>query len=243
MMESIIRDHIIDYMVSNNYIADEQHGFVTGRECMTNLLQAMDDWMKAIELGHNIDVIYTDFSKAFDSVPHTCLQVKLESVGVEGQVLFWLKAFLTGKRHRMSVEGELFEWVYAKSGIPQGSVLGPILFVIFINDLPFAIKNCCKLFADNTKLYRTTRTEDDTTSLQDDINRLVNWSTMWQLPFNEQKCKCTHIGNDKTSRSYQMNDHILENVKEIKDLGVITDHKCKGDKRLRCYNRPQIKVP
>ena len=120
----------------------------------------------------------------------------------------------------MSVEGELSECVCAKSGIPQGSVLGPILFVIFINDLPFAIKNFCKLFADDTKLYRTIRIEDDTTSLQDDINRLVNWSTMWQLPFNEQKCKCIHIDNDKTSLSYQMNDHILENVKEIKDLGV-----------------------
>ena len=74
----------------------------------------------------------------------------------------------------MSVEGELSEWVYAKSGIPQGSVLGPVLFVIFINDLPFAIKNCCKLFAEDTKLYRKIRTEDDITSLQDDINRLVS---------------------------------------------------------------------
>ena len=151
MMESIIRDHIIDYMVSNNYIADEQHAFVPGRECMANLLQAMDDWTKAIELGHNIDVIYTDFSKAFDSVPHKRLQVKLESIGIEGQVLRWLKAFSTGRKHRVSVEGELSEWVYAKRGIPQGSVLGPILFVIFINDLPFAIKNCCKMFADDTK--------------------------------------------------------------------------------------------
>ena len=92
------RDHIIDYMVSNNYIADEQHDFVPGRECMTNLLQAMDDWTKAIELGLNIDVIYTDFSKAFDSVPRKHLQVKLESIGIEGEVLHWLKAFLTGRR-------------------------------------------------------------------------------------------------------------------------------------------------
>ena len=165
----------------------------------------------------------TDFSKAFDSVPRERLQVKLEYIGIEGQVLRWLKAFLTGGRHRVSVEGELSEWVYAKSGISQGSVLRPMLFVIFINDLPFVIKNCCKLFADDTKLYRTIRTEDDTTSLQNDINRLVNWSTMWQL----QKCKCMHIGNDKTSLSYQMNDHILENVKEIKELDVIIDHKLK----------------
>ena len=110
---------------------------------MTNLLQAMDDWTKAIEFG-------------------------------QGQVLRWLKALLTGRRHRVSVEGELSGCVYAKSGITQGSVLGPIFFVIFINYLLFAINNCCKLSADDTKLYRTIKTEDDTTSLQDDINRLVN---------------------------------------------------------------------
>ena len=139
-----------------------------------------------------------------------------------------VEVFLPGRRHIVCVEGELSdEWVNPQSGIPQGSVFGPILFVIFINDLPFTIKNRCKLFADDTKLYRTIITEDDTTSLQDDINRLVNWSTMWHLPFNEQKCKCTHFGKDKTSRSYQMNDHIMENVKVIKDLGVITDHKLK----------------
>ena len=110
-------------MVSNNYIAEEQHGFVPRRECMTNLLQAMDDWTKAIEFGHNIDLISTDFAKAFDSVPHKRLLVKLESIGIEGEVLRWLKAFLTGRRHRVNV-GELSDWVYATSGIPQGSVLG-----------------------------------------------------------------------------------------------------------------------
>ena len=209
MMESFIRDHIIDYMVSNNYTAEEQHGFVPRRERMTNLLPAMDDWTKAIDFGHNIDVIFTDFAKAFDSVPHKRLLVKLE-----GQVLRWLKAFLTGKRHRVNVEGELSDWVYAKSGIPQGSVLGPSLFVIFINDLPLVIKNSCKMFADDTKLYRTIITEDDTTSLQDDIDSLVDWSAFWQLPVNELKCKCMHIGKDRTSRSYQINDHVLENVKE-----------------------------
>ena len=227
MTESIIRDHIIDYMVSNNYIAEEQHGFVPRRECMTNLLQAMDDWSKAIEFGHNIDVISTDFAKAFDSVPLKRLLVKLESIGIEGEVLRWLKAFLTGRRHRGNVGGELSDWVYAKSGIPQGSVLGPTLIVIFINDLPLVIKNSCKMFADDTKLCRTIITEDDTTSLQDDIDSLVDWSAFWQFPFNELKCKCMHIGKDRTSRSYQMNDHVLENVKEIKYLGVITDEKLK----------------
>ena len=136
---------------------------------MTNLLLSIEDWTEAIELGTDIDVIYTDFSKAFDSVPHKRLLVKLESIGIEGQVLDWIKSFLTGRRHRVYVDGELSGWVNAKSGIPQGSVLGPTLFVIFINDLPNTIKNCCKLFADDTKLYRAIKTEEDTVSLQDDI--------------------------------------------------------------------------
>ena len=93
------------------------------------------------------------------------------------------------------------------------------------------------MFTDDTKLYRTIITEDDTTSLQDSIDSLVDWSAFWQLPFNELKCKCMHIGKDRTNRSYQMNDHVLENVKEIKDLGVITDQKICGYKKSKLYLR------
>ena len=227
MMESIIRDHIVTYMTSNQIFADEQHGFVPNRDCMTNLLLAMENWTESIELGFPIDVIYTDFAKAFDSVPHKRLLVKLESIGINEEILLWIKAFLTGRKHRVSVEGELSNWVHSKSGIPQGSVLGPILFVIFINDMPHVITNCCKLFADDAKLYRTIRTENDISSLQKDIDSLIQWSKFWQLPFNEDKCKCIHLGRDKYSHTYHMNEHQLENVKEEKDLGVIMDHKLK----------------
>ena len=130
-------------------------------------------------------------------------------------------------RHRVSVDSELSDWVYVKSGILQGSVLGPILFVVFINDMPCVIKYCCKLFADDVKIYSAIQSEDDTVSLQNDINSLVQWSTLWQLPFNIEKCKCMHVGRKSTAHSYQMNDHILENVKEEKDLGVIIDNRQK----------------
>ena len=99
-------------------------------------------------------------------------------------MLEWIKAFLTGRRHRVYVDCELSNWLYAKSGIPQGSVLGPTLFVVFINDIPKAVKNCCKIFADDAKLYRPILTEEDASSLQKDIDSLVHWSAIWQLPFN-----------------------------------------------------------
>lgn len=227
MMESIVRDNIVEYMTTNNLFADEQHGFVPKRDCMTNLLLCIEDWTKAIESGYDVDVIYTDFAKAFDSVPHNRLLVKLETLGIKGHLLNWIKAFLTGRKHRVCVDGELSGWVYAKSGIPQGSVLGPTLFVIFINDLPQVIMNSCKLFADDAKLYKTIQSEDDTTSLQDDINAVVKWSEFWQLPFNESKCKCIHIGKGKSKHQYHMKEHQLENVKKEKDLGILMDEKLK----------------
>ena len=115
-MESIIRDHLVEYLVSNNLFAESQHGFVPNRDCMSNLLLALEDWTQAIELGYIVDLIYTDFNKAFDSVSHKRLLVKLESVGIKGEVLQWIITFLTNRRHRISVEAKLSNWAYAKSG-------------------------------------------------------------------------------------------------------------------------------
>ena len=122
MMESIIRDHIFVHMSDNNLFANEQHGFVPRRECMTNLLSAMEDWSEAIELGLDTDVIYTDFAKAFDSVPHKRLSLKLKANGIEGDVLKWIRSFLPGRRHRVCVDGKLSNWIYVISGIPPTRV-------------------------------------------------------------------------------------------------------------------------
>ena len=109
---------------------------------------------------------------------------------------------------------------FVKSGVPQGSLLGPTLFVIFINDIPSLVRNSCKRFADDAKFYTSIKTNVDTSSLQGDINRLAHWSHIWNLPFNEEKCKSMRIGKESTAQTYKMYGHELEQVEEEKDLGV-----------------------
>ena len=151
LLESIIKDFIIEHLTRNNLLAEEQHGFVPNRNCITNLLTAIEYWSSSME-GKSFDLIYTDFSKAFDSVPHARLMNKLKIMGITGEVLGWIKSFLTNRKQRVVVEGEMSSWSDVKSGIPQGSVLGPILFVAFINDLPDCILSTCNMFADDAKV-------------------------------------------------------------------------------------------
>ena len=154
-----------------------------------------------IESGNAVDVIYTDFSNAFDSVLHQRLLKKMESLGITGNTLSWVKAFLSNRQQCVRVDDTLSNWISVISGIPQGSVLGPILFVIFINDMPEMVKSMCQLFADDAKLFRSVDLRDETSNLtlQEDLEILHHWSEKWQLPFNTGKCKVLHLGHNNES--------------------------------------------
>jgi hypothetical protein len=228
IMESILRDNIVTYMLENGLFADQQHGFVPNRSCMTQLLCVMEDWTKWLDSGNCIDTIFLDFQKAFDSVPHERLLSKLTSYGIKGNIANWIQNLLTiNRQQRVIVEGEKSDWAEVLSGIPQGSVLGPTMFVIFINYLPDVVSSTVKIFADDTKIYRTINDISDNIILQEDITNLQKWSETWQLKFNANKCKVMHLGSKNIKADYTMDGNTLDKVKEENDLGVIMDDQLK----------------
>ncbi len=236
LLESLIRDRVVDHMTNNNLFTDCQHGFIKGRSCSTNLLNVLDAWTEAIDKGIPIDAVYLDFAKAFDTVPHLRLLNKLDGYGVKGTVHQWIRNFLQNRRQCVKVNGVKSEWSLVTSGIPQGSVLGPCLFVIFINDLPEEVQSMVQMFADDTKAFTEIHSPLDQRKLQDDINSLYQWSEKWKLHFNASKCKVLHVGRNNPGYTYKMeqSDGIVDlGTTELeKDLGVNTDPNLKFSQHI-----------
>ena len=162
-------------------------------------------------------IIYFDFSKAFDSVPHTRLLSKLQAYGVSGQLLKWFGSFLRGRRQCVKINSVLSSWLQVTSGIPQGSVLGPLLFALYINELPSLVSSQLLMFADDIKLYRHIRSPIDCRILQTDINILLDWSNHWLLSHTSE-CKVLHIGNTPYIGNYHLNGTQLELLNDFRDL-------------------------
>jgi hypothetical protein len=182
--------------------------------------------------------VYLDFKAAFDKVPHRRLLNKVWSLGIRGKVYAWIKNFLENRQQRVKMNGTFSGWQTVTSGVPQGSVLGPILFLIFINDLPDVITCTAKPFADDTKLYSVINGRNDETQLQDNINifEACNWANKWKMIFNTKKCKTMHIGQNTTC-DYFMKDSSnnickIQQVNEEKDLAVIFDCKMTFSKHI-----------
>ena len=203
-MESIIKDDTLVYMVSNKLLTNLQHGFVPGKSCQSNLLLMLNFLTESIENETDTDLVYLDFAKAFDSVPHNRLICKLHNYGISSHLLLWIRNFLSHRRQQGRVNDTLSNSENVTSGVPQGSIFGPVLFIIYINDLPRDILALLFLFADDTKLMQKLISTTSHNELQDDINRLIEWSKKWELKFNTSKCKVMHFGND-ISNSYTKN--------------------------------------
>ena len=173
--------------------------------------------------------LYLDFAKAFDKVPHQRLLAKIKAAGIDGHVATWIASWLSNRTQRVVLNGVASGWEWVASGVPQGSVLGPTLFLIFINDLDCVVdimSSMLSKFADDTKLIRCVENNSDRDALQSDINALTKWSDDWQMAFNKDKCKVMHFGRRNQGFTYTMGGHapagtVLENSREEKDLGVL----------------------
>ena len=154
--------------------------------------------------ANNIIFIHLYFQKAFDKVPHRRLMLKLKAHDIGNDVISWIEKWLTHRRQRVIVDGQISNWKSVLSGVPQGSVLGPILFLIYINDLEDDISSKVLKFADDTKVFRKVTNDTDKQSLQDDLDKLVKWSEKWQMLLNFWKCKCIHIGHGNMDEEYKM---------------------------------------
>ena len=225
ILESLVRNALLDHFDRHHLLSDVQHGFVPRRSCTSQLLTVLEDWTKAIKNHSYTDVIYLDFSKAFDTVPHKRLILKLQAYGVHGNLLSWLTNFLSDRFQRVCLNGSCSGWKPVTSGVPQGSVLGPLLFVIYINDLSSCVSSCLFKFADDAKLYRLISNLTDIQLLQKDIDSLYEWSSNWLLNFSIPKCKAMHVGKCCfDDYFYYMDNQQLPNVCQEKDLGVLVDN-------------------
>ncbi|VDI02195.1 Hypothetical predicted protein [Mytilus galloprovincialis] len=208
LLEHIICRHILKHLEKHRVLTSLNHGFRSGYSCETQLLVTLHDFMKAFDAGKQIDVAILDFSKAFDTVPHNKLLHKMNEYGIRGPLNKWLEMFLTQRKMKAVVDGEESEEASVDSGVPQGTVLGPLLFLCHINDLPDSVQSSVRLFADDCLLYRNINSQHDHTLLQRDLQNLEVWATNWGMRFNAKKCYILSIKN-KSQKMYSLDGHCL----------------------------------
>ncbi len=210
-----------------SYILHFQHGFQSGLSCESQLIETVNDWMTALDNKTQIDAIFLDFAKAFDKVPHKRLLSKLTSYGITGNTYNRITPFLSNRKQRVSVNGALSDITDFTSGVPQGSVLGPILFLLYINDINENVQSSIRLFADDSIIYRKINSNIDYQILQTYLIQLEKWSDKLQMQLNISKCVHLPITNKTkpSSHQYSLFGHTLSKVASPAYLGVKLDSK------------------
>ncbi|CAM4601877.1 unnamed protein product [Caretta caretta] len=207
VLEKFLKEKVVKDIEVNGKWDKIQHGFTKGRSCQTNLISFSEKVTDFLDKGNTVDLIYLDFSKAFDTVPHGELLVKLEKMGINMKIERWIRNWLTGRLQRVLLKGELSGWREVTSGVPQGSVLGPILFNLFIIDLGTKSGSVLIKFADDIKLGGIANIEKDRDIIQEDLDDLVNWSNSNRMKFNSEKCKVMHLGINNKNFCYKLGTH------------------------------------
>ena len=228
VFEKIVKNQLCNHLINNQLLSPHQFGFIPGRNTNTQLLVTIKEWQKNLDNGIPTDVVYLDFRKAFDTVPHNRLLFKLSKYGIQGNLLLWIKDFLSNRTQYVKINNSKSAEQQVTSGVPQGSVLGPMLFIYFINDLPDISTVPTKIYADDTKAYTAIKSDDDRVKLQTSIDHMYNWTQSWLLNFNQSKCQVLHIGDNNPKFKYYIgegdNRTELSTTSIEKDLGVLVDN-------------------
>jgi hypothetical protein len=234
LMEHIMSSNIMKHLENNNILYGKQHGFRSRRSCETQLLELVEDLHRNMQGGQQTDVVVMDFSKAFDKVSHARLLYKLEWYGIRGKSNKWVQSFLTDRRQQVVVEGKSSKESPVTSGVPQGSVLGPILFLIYINDLPENVQSQVRLFADDTILYRSISGPQDERILQGDLKCLEDWEQEWLMEFHPGKCQVIRVTRSRNpiDTRYFLHNLQLEVVPSTKYLGVTISQDLSWNKHI-----------
>ena len=228
LLEKHFHSLITDHLNQHHPLSDAQWGFQKGKSTLTALLSATHDWLTQLDQNKEICCVFFDFQKAFDTVSHRRLMEKLKQLNLHPLIVNWLRSYLTKRQQSVVVNGTSSHPTHVISGVPQGSVLGPLLFLIYIDDIStLALSESSKLslYADDMLLYKTISSTADYAELQQDIDLIYSWSTANLMTFNVSKCKCMLVSRRRNTDcppiNLNLNDHQLENVQTYKYLGLL----------------------
>ncbi len=221
--EKIIKKEILNHLLRSGNLSQSQHGFLSNHSTVTQLIECLSDWTGSLDNSQPVDVAYMDIAKAFDTVSHKKLLEKLKFYGISGRLLDWLEAWLSGRQQRVRINESFSSFADVASGVPQGSVLGPLLFLIYINDLPRVVSHCkLKLFADDCKIYLCVKSQDEKEMFQSDLAAINDWCDANQLSLAIVKCSILHLGPKTNPRcTYFLGGTVLPATNCVRDLGVL----------------------
>ena len=234
-MERVLRKGIVSFLEVNNLMDPDQHGSRQRRSCLSQLLQHQDDILRMLETGGNVDVIYTDLEKAYDKISHSKLLFKIENkFKIKGVLLRWIKEFITNRKQQVIIEGTTSKKSDVKSGSVQGSVLGPVLFLMYISDMTEDTEVKNTKFVDDTKVFKKIDEEKDVEDLQTELNKLFEWQTNNSMKFNGKKFQVLRYGNNeelKNNTTYftEEMEETIQQFSSLRDLGIIMSDNAKFD--------------